>query len=68
MSVSIILLVYPYVFMEIGARMGQLPANEQCQVIHAVNFNHWKVQISISVSWLSKESQDSSMMGYPVIL
>ena len=30
--------------------------------------NHWKVQISISVSWLSKESQDSSMMGYPVIL
>ncbi len=53
----------PYVSMGIVAQMGQLLAIEQCQVIHSVDFIHWKAQTSTPVSVCTKESMDSSVMG-----
>ncbi len=53
----------PYVSNGIVAQMSQLPAREQCQVIHSVDFIHWKAQTSMSVSLCTKESMDSSVMA-----
>ena len=54
--------------MGIVAHMAQLSASEQCQVIHSVDFNHWKVQTSTSFSLCTKESLGSSVMASFVIL
>ena len=36
--------------------------------VKSVEYDHWKVQTSTSVSLLSKESQESSMIVFLVIL
>ena len=64
---SFILPVQPNVSMGIVAQMGQLPTSEQCQVILAVDYNHWMVQTSMSVSLCTKKSPDSSEMAFFVM-
>ncbi len=59
---------HPYVFMGIVAQKEQLPASEQCQVIHPVDFDHWKAQTSRSVSLCTKESLDLSVLASFVML
>ena len=57
---------YPYVSMGIGAQNGS--ATGKVNNVKSVGYDHWKVQTSTSVSFLSKKSQDSSMMVFLVIM
>ncbi len=51
----------PYVFMEIDAQLGQLPACAQCFHIH-VDYDYCKVHMSITVSVVY--SQGSGLLFY----
>lgn len=51
-----------------GNRCPNGSATGKVNNVKSVGYDHWKVQTSTSVSFLSKKSQDSSMMVFLVIM
>jgi len=51
-----------------GNRCPNGSATGKVNNVNSVDYDHWKVQTSTSVSLLSKKSQDSSMIVFLVIM